>query len=55
MHVYKLLFSFILLGESLQVRFPCHMTLDIQLRNKTSVPVFYCGNKIWVRVWVRMN
>ena len=25
------------------------------LRNKTSVPVFYRGNKIWVRVWVVMN
>ena len=24
------------------------------LRNKTSVPMFYRGNKIWVRVWVRM-
>jgi len=25
------------------------------LRNKTSVPVFYRSNKIWVRVWMRMN
>jgi len=25
------------------------------LINKTFVPVFYCGNKIWVRVRVRMN
>ena len=25
------------------------------LRNKTSIPIFYCGNKIWVWVWVRMN
>jgi len=24
------------------------------LRNKTSVPVFYRSNKIWVRVWVPM-
>ena len=25
------------------------------LRNKTSVPVFYRGSNIWVRVRVRMN
>jgi len=25
------------------------------LRNKTSVPMFYCGNKIWVQVRVHMN
>ena len=25
------------------------------LRNKISVPVFYRGNKPWVRVWVCMN
>jgi len=27
----------------------------VQLRNETSVPVFYRDNKIWVQVWVRMN
>jgi len=27
----------------------------IIVRNKTYVPVFYRGNKIWVRVRVRMN
>jgi len=26
-----------------------------ELRNKTSVPVFYRGNKIWVQVWVHMS
>jgi len=26
-----------------------------QLTNETSVPVFYRGNKIWARIWVRMN
>ena len=26
----------------------------LYLRNKTSVPVFYCINNIWVRVWVRI-
>ena len=26
-----------------------------RLRNKTYVPVFYRGNKIWIRVQVRMN
>jgi len=25
-----------------------------ELRNKTSVPVFYRGNKPWVRFWMRM-
>ena len=25
------------------------------LRNETSIPVFYGGNKIWVRIRVRMN
>jgi len=25
------------------------------LKNKTSVPMLYCGNKTWVRVQVRMN
>ena len=24
-------------------------------RNKTSVPMFYRGNKVWVQVWVGMN
>jgi len=28
---------------------------NIYLRNETSVPVFYRGNKTWVRVRVRMN
>ena len=28
---------------------------SVDLRNKTSVSVFYRGNKIWVRVRVRMN
>ena len=32
-----------------------NIILDADLRNKTSVPAFYCGNKTWVRVWVRMN
>ena len=26
-----------------------------ELRNKTSVTVFYRGNKQWVRVWVHMS
>jgi len=29
--------------------------LNFDLRNKTSVLVFYRGNKIWVRVRVYMN
>jgi len=28
---------------------------DLCLRNKTSLSVFYRGNKIWVQVWVLMN
>jgi len=31
------------------------MIKELCLRNKTSVPVFYIGNKTWVQVWVRMN
>jgi len=27
----------------------------LELRNKTSVHLFYRMNKIWVQVWVRMN
>ena len=30
-------------------------TFTLYLRNTTYVPVFYRGNKIWVRVRVRMN
>ena len=29
--------------------------MKLCLRNKTSVTVFYRGNKTWVRVWVLMN
>jgi len=31
------------------------LSLFVYLRNKTSVPVFYRGNKIWVRVRVRVR
>ena len=33
-------------------------SVHLYLRNKTYVPVFYCGNKIWVRVrcvWIILN
>ena len=29
--------------------------MELCLRNKTYVPVFYRGNKTWVPVWVLMN
>ena len=31
------------------------LTLNGCFRNETAVPVFYRGNKLWVRVRVRMN
>ena len=32
-----------------------NITSACYLRNKIYVPVFYRGNKLWVRFWVRMN
>ena len=49
--------------ENVKEIFPTHIIrnnininlLHFYLRNKTSVPVVYHGNKPWVRVRVRMN
>jgi len=42
-------------GKNLQVEVLMKHFEFFSLRNETSVPVFYRSNKIWVRVWVRMN
>ena len=41
---------------TVKISYPSMLTSwRYQLRNKTSVSVFYRNNKIWVQVWVRMN